>query len=102
MDGVNAIAVLVSVIALLAAVANGGYLALLRSAATKRAGSGEVTAWVKGHTPPAAGAGIAALLALLMTSGGTFGDLLAVIVAVAGGAVATRSLQSTRTKFAVT
>lgn len=72
---------------------------MLGSAAAKRAGTGEVRDWVKGRVGPAAGATLATLLALLMTNGGTTLDVLAVLVALGGGAVATRSLQSTRARF---
>jgi hypothetical protein len=93
------IATILALLALIAAVANDGYLGMLGSAAAKRPGTAEVRNWVKGQVPPAAGATLAALIALLMTSGGTGMDALAALVALGGGAVATRSLQSSRARF---
>ena len=93
------LAVVISIVALLAALANDGYLALLGSAAAKRPGASEIKGWVKGQVPPAAGATLATLLAWLLTNGGSVADTLAIVIAVAGGAVATRSLRSTQNRF---
>lgn len=90
------IALVVSLIALVAAAGNGGYLALLGTAAGKRSGAGEVSTYVRGKAPVAAGAGVAAVLAVLL-SGGV--PLLAIILGVAGAGVAGTQLQGTRARY---
>lgn len=95
----DAIATLLAVIALLASLANVGYHAALGSTARSRAGGAEVSTWVRGKVAPTAGATVGAIVALLMTGGGTVVDVLAVLVALGSAAVAARTLQSTRQRF---
>ncbi len=97
---INIIAVVLALAALVASLANAGYLGLLGSAANKRAGAGEISAYVKGRLPAAAGATVAALVALLFTRGGTFLDFLAILLAIGSGAAATTAVQATRARFA--
>ncbi len=96
----NIIAVLLALVALVASLANAGYLGLLGSAANKRAGGSEISTYVKGRLPIAAGVTVGSLLALLCTRGGLFLDVIAILLALASGAVATNALQGTRARFA--
>ena len=96
----NLIAVVLALLALLASLANAGYLGLLGSAANKRAGGGEISTYVKGRLPIAAGATVGSLLALLFSRGGVFLDVVAILLALGSGAVAVAALQGTRVRFA--
>lgn len=97
MGAMEIIALLVALVAVLAAGGNGGYLALLGNAATKRAGTAEVSSYVRGKAPVAAGAGVAALLSLVLVGGA---PLLAIVLGVVGAGLAGSQLQATRTRFA--
>ncbi|MDQ2852577.1 MAG: hypothetical protein M3Y49_17955 [Actinomycetota bacterium] len=97
---VNIIAVVLALAALVASLANAGYLGLLGSAANKRAGGGEISTYVKSRLPIAAGATVAALVALLFSRGGAFLDVLAILLALGSGGVAISALQGVRTHFA--
>lgn len=96
----NFIAVILALAALVTSLGNAGYLGLLGSAAAKRPGGGEISAYVRGRLPLVAGTTVGALLALLFAQGGTFLDILAALLALGSGAVAVRALQETRVRFA--
>jgi hypothetical protein len=96
---INLIAVVIALASLLAALGHAGYLAMLNNAAGKRAGGAPIAQYVKTRWPVAAGTTGASLLAWLLTSGNFTLDILAIIVAVGSGAVATKSLQSTQAKY---
>jgi uncharacterized membrane protein len=93
------IATIVAIVSIVAALANAGYLAMLNSAATKRAGGAPIAAYVRGRWPIAGAALGGALLALLMTGGGTFLDVLAILVGIASGGGAYQALESTRKRY---
>ena len=95
----NLIAVIVAIAGLLAALANVGYLALLNSAARKRAGGTPVADYVKSRWPIAGATTGAAILAWLFTYGGAFPDVLAILLGAGSGAVATKALQSTQARY---
>ncbi|HEY3258901.1 MAG TPA: hypothetical protein VGJ95_01305 [Pseudonocardiaceae bacterium] len=95
----NLVAVLVALIGLVAAVAHDGYLALLYSAARKRAGGGPVAQYVRSRWPVAGVTTAVALVALVLTSGGAFADVLAVLAGAGSGVVASQALQSTRERY---
>ena len=96
---VHAIAVIIALAGLLAALAHGGYLLRLSSAAGRRAGGEPAAQYVRGRLPLAGGTLAVALLALLLTSGGAFADVLAVVAGAGSGALAYRGLQGTRERY---
>jgi hypothetical protein len=95
----NVIAVLVAIAGLLAAAAHGGYLAMLGSAASKRAGGEPVSDYVRSRIPVAGVTLGVALLALLLTTGGAGADVLAILAGAGSGVVGYQALQSTRTRY---
>jgi hypothetical protein len=95
----NLLAVLVAVLGLMAALAHDGYLALLASAARKRAGGGPVAEYVRSRWMIAGVTTAVAVFALLLTNGGAFADVLALLAGAGSGAVATQALQNTRQRF---
>ena len=95
----NLIALLAALAGLLAAAAHGGYLAILGSAANRRAGGEPVSAYVRSRVPVAGVTLGVALLALLLTTGGSFADVLAIMAGGGSGVVGYLALRDTRTRF---
>jgi hypothetical protein len=95
----NLIAVLAALAGLLAGLAHGGYLAMLGSAANRRAGGEPVSQYVRSRIPVAGVTVGVALLALLLTTGGTGADILAIVAGAGSGVVSYQALQSTRTRY---
>src|SRR5215470_10541747 len=99
MGVLDLVAVVVALIGLLVALAHDGYLALLGSAARKRAGGSPIAQYVRSRYPIAGVTTGVALLALLLTAGGMTSDVLAIIVGGGSGLIAYQALQSTRQRY---
>ena len=95
----NVIAVLAALAGLLAAAAHGGYLAMLGSAANRRAGGDQISQYVRGRVPVAGVTLAVALLALLLSTGGTVADILAILAGAGSGVISYQALQTTRTRY---
>lgn len=98
---VGLVAILVTIAAVLAAAGHAGYLALLTSAAKKRAGGQPAVEFARKRFP-VAGVGLAvSLLALLISSGsGSIGwDVFAILLGGGSGIGSVKALQSTQARF---
>lgn len=95
----NVIAVLAALAGLLAAAAHGGYLAMLGSAASRRAGGDPISQYVRTRIPVAGVTLAVALLALLLSTGGPVADILAILAGAGSGVLSYQALQSTRTRY---
>ncbi|MBV8931808.1 MAG: hypothetical protein JOZ47_00155 [Kutzneria sp.] len=88
------IAVVLALASLVAAIGYDGYLYLLGSAASRRAGGEPVASYVRSRWPMAGGTTVAALLSLVMASSDDLLSVLAILIAVGSGAAAVRGLRA--------
>ncbi|MGW1676922.1 hypothetical protein [Saccharopolyspora sp. NPDC002376] len=97
---VGLVAFLVTLAAVLAAAGHAGYLAMLSSAAKKRAGGQPAADFAKKRFP-IAGVGLGVtLLAMLISSGDTLGaDVFAMILGAGGGLGSLKALQTSQSRF---
>lgn len=95
----HVLAVLAALGGLAAALAHGGYLLMLGSAANQRAGGEPVRQYVRGRVPIAAVTLGVALLALLLSTGGTVADILAIVAGAGTGALGYQAFEETRTRY---
>ncbi|EWC62276.1 hypothetical protein UO65_2396 [Actinokineospora spheciospongiae] len=94
------IALIVVIVAIVAVLGNVGYLALLNSAAGKRGASGaSVSQYVRSRWPVAGVTAAGAALALLLSGGEGFADVLAVVLGAGSAAVAGKSLSTTMERY---
>lgn len=95
------VAFLVTLAALVAAAGHAGYLAMVSSAAKKRAGGQPAVEFVKKRAPVAGVTLAVTLLALLIAgSSASLGlDLFAMVLGAGGGAASVKALQNTQTRF---
>jgi hypothetical protein len=95
----NLIAIIVAIVAVVATLAHVGYLAMLNSAANRRAGGSPIAQYVRTRWPIAGVTTAGALIAWLLTNGGGFADVLAILLAAGSGVGATKALQSTQERY---
>jgi hypothetical protein len=98
---IDLIATIVTVLSLLAAVGYGGYLFMITSVASKRPGATHLATDARKRLPAAAGLGLGALVALLITRGESVPwDVIGLLVGGGVGLVAVNQLQTARKRLA--
>ncbi len=94
------VALLVTLVAVLAAAGHAGYLAMLSSVAKKRPGGQPALEFVKKRVPVAGATLGVTLLALLISTGDSASmDVVAILLGGGGGFASIKALQSTQERF---
>jgi hypothetical protein len=97
---IDLIATVVAIAGLVAAGGTAAYLFLLRNAATKRGAAGaSIAADVRKRMIPVLVAVAGAVIALILTGGQTFADILAIVVGGGAGGFAAKQLSSVREDY---
>ncbi|WP_134323736.1 hypothetical protein [Cumulibacter soli] len=97
---INLIAILVAIAGILAVAGDAAYLMLLDKAAKSRGAAGSaVNRYVSSQWKTVGAVGGVSLVALLMTSGGTFMDIVAILLAAGAGTMAVGHLGKVRQKY---
>lgn len=100
MGVVGLVAFLVTLVAFLAAAGHAGYLAMISTAAKKRAGGQPAVGFVKKRAPVAGVTVAVTLLAMLISqASGVGADVFAILLGGGGGFASLKALQTTQTRF---
>lgn len=99
---VNLVAVVIAIASVLAALGHGAYLAMLNSAANRRAGGDPVAAYVRSRWGIALGAIAVALVGWALTGADSIAvDVIAMLIAGGSGVVAVKSLRETQERYRI-
>lgn len=96
---IGLVAFLVTLVAFLAAAGHAGYLAMISTAAKKRAGGQPAMRFVRKRVPVAGVSVAVTLLALLIQMGGIGPDVFAILLGGGGGYASLKALQTTQNRF---
>lgn len=96
---INLIAVIIGILSVLMVVADGAYLKLLDAVAKKRPGGQVTRQFVSKQWPIVGATGAGSVVALLLTSGGTVMDVLAILLAVGAGGAAGSQLGKIHNRY---